>query len=168
MAGSPEGFSDFVARSYRPLVRTAYLLVGDTGHAEDLVQSALIRTLRSWPKLRATEAATAYTRTTIVRLAGRWRERRWRGELPSAALPDLCDDDGSSASVALDVRAALARLPWAQRAVLVLRYFEDLTEAQTAELLGCSTGTVKSRASRGLATLRETGLLRVQTEVHDG
>jgi RNA polymerase sigma-70 factor (sigma-E family) len=168
VAGSSDEFSEFVARSYRPLVRTAYLLVGDAGHAEDLVQSALMRTMRSWHRLRATEAAMAYTRVTIVRLAGRWRERRWRGEIPSDALPDRSDGAESSAVAALDVRAALARLPWAQRAVLVLRYFEDLTEPQTAELLGCSTGTVKSRASRGLATLRETGLLGNQTEVHDG
>ncbi len=92
MAGSSDEFSEFVARSYRPLVRTAYLLVGDSGHAEDLVQSALMRTMRSWHRLHAHEAATAYTRVTIVRLAGRWRERRWRGEIPSAALPDLSDE----------------------------------------------------------------------------
>jgi RNA polymerase sigma-70 factor (sigma-E family) len=161
-----EAFSAFVTGSYRSLVRTAFLLVGDPGHAEDLVQSALIRTMRSWSRLRAPEAATAYTRTTLVRLAGRWRARRWHGEIPSVTVPDSPDADPQSAT-ALDVRAALATLPWEQRAVLVLRYFDDLTEADTAQVLGCSLGTVKSRANRALAALRATGLLAA-TEVHDG
>jgi RNA polymerase sigma-70 factor (sigma-E family) len=162
-----EAFSAFVAGSYRSLVRTAFLLVGDTGHAEDLVQSALMRTLRAWSRLRAPEAATAYTRTTLVRLAGRWRDRRWRGEIPSVTVPDSPDDHDPQSATALDVRAALAALPWQQRAVLVLRYFDDLTEAQTAEALGCSLGTVKSRTNRALTALRATGLLAA-TEVHDG
>jgi RNA polymerase sigma-70 factor (sigma-E family) len=160
-------FARFVTHGYRPLVRTAFLLVGDAGHAEDLVQSALLRTLRSWDKLQSTDAAFAYTRTTMIRLAGRWRARRWRGEIPSEALPDAPSDNDPHPAT-LDIRAALAQLPWAQRAVLVLRYFDDLTEAQTAQLLGCSAGTVKSRANRGLAALRSSGLLAAAAEARDG
>lgn len=153
-------FSAFVAARYPALVRTAFLLVGDRGHAEDLVQAALIRTFTSWRRLDAPDNAEAYTRTTMVRLAARAGRRRWRGEVPTESLPE---HHGADPSHAVDeterVRAALLGLPWAQRAVLVLRFFDDRSEADTAALLGCSPGTVKSRASRGLAALRSAGLL---------
>jgi len=159
-----ESFGEFVARAYASLVRTGYLLVGDRGHAEDLVQSALLRAMRSWPQI---ESPDAYVRTTMVRLAGRWGRRRWHGELPSPVLPDTAGT-AVDTDITLDVRAALSRLPWQQRAVLVLRFYDDLTEAQIADALGCSVGTVKSRAYRALAALRTDGLLHLRTEAHDG
>lgn len=173
MAGEvPPGFAEFVASRYSSLARSAYLLVGDRGRAEDLVQSALFRTFAAWGRLQAIEAAESYTRTTMVRLAGRWGRRRWRGEIPDDQIIQRHDfaDPSSTSDGAVDVRAALQRLPLPQRAVLVLRYFDDVSEAETARVLGCSVGTVKSRASRGLATLRTAGLLgpTALTEVRDG
>lgn len=162
------GFAGFVAARYAALARTAYLLTGDRGHAEDLVQTALMTTLRAWHRIAAPEAAEAYTRTTMIRLLARASKRRWRGELPTAVLPQTAMH-AADADTALDVRRVLAALPWEQRAVLVLRHFCDLSEQDTAAALGCSVGTVKSRASRGLAALRSTGLLLpATTEAHDG
>jgi RNA polymerase sigma-70 factor (sigma-E family) len=165
----PPGFADFVRTRYQRLARSAFLLTGDRGHAEDLVQSALVITLRAWDRLAAVEAAESYTRTTMLRLSRRWARRRWRGEQPTSS-EGLAVVGGSTGpgdfAGDLDVRAVLAALPWDQRAVLVLRYFEDRSERDTAALLGIREGTVKSRASRALATLRESGLLKV--EVHDG
>jgi RNA polymerase sigma-70 factor (sigma-E family) len=159
--GGPEAdaFATFVAARYPALARSAYLLLGDRDHAEDLVQTALIKTLRAWPRLAATEAAEAYTRTTMVRLAGRWSRRHWRGEIPSDIHDSVEAGPAADPALDLDVRAALAALPWSQRAVLVLRYFDDLSEQDTAAVLRCRPGTVKSRASRALATLRDSGLL---------
>ena len=151
-----DGFAVFVAARYDALVRTAFLFVGDRGHAEDLAQSALLRTFSHWGRLRSQDAAEAYTRKTMARLAGRWSRRRWRGELPAGDLLGRGAVDPLSASAAaLDLYAALGQLPWPQRAVLVLRYFEGMSEAEVAAVLHCSPGTVKSRASRGLAALRE-------------
>lgn len=172
-------FADFMSARYDSLARSAYLLLGDRGLAEDLVQAALLRTYGAWDSLRALEAAEAYTRTTMIRLAGRQSRRRWRQEIPAEDFAELANGNGSSQGGAdhqlhlpatLDIRAALHALPLAQRAVLVLRYFDDLTEAQTAAVLGCSVGTVKSRANRGLARLRADGLLERETvtEAQDG
>lgn len=163
----PTGFADFVRSRYDALARSAYLLTGDRGHAEDLVQAALMTTLKAWDRLAVTEAAESYTRTTMVRAAQRAARRRWRREIPTD-WHQLSGDRTApeSAATAVDVRTALASLPWEQRAVLVLRFFDDLSERETATLLGCSEGTVKSRTSRALATLRASGL--VQTEAHDG
>jgi RNA polymerase sigma-70 factor (sigma-E family) len=150
-----ESFGDFVRSRYAGLVRYAYLLTADRGLAEDLVQDALARTYGAWRRVAAPEA---YAKATLVRLALRGRRRRWRGETPTAAPPDrpVATDD---LDLAESVRAALAALPAEQRAVLVLRFWEDRTERQIAELLDCSPGTVKSRAARGLAALRAAGLL---------
>lgn len=154
------GFHVFVSARYPALVRTALLLTGDRGHAEDLVQDALQRTFLAWRRLDAPANAEAYTRRTMLRLAGRARRRRWRGEVPTAEpYAGAAPDPAAVVDEAERVREALQRLPWAQRAVLVLRYFDDRSEADVAELLGCSAGTVKSRASRGLAALRAGGLL---------
>jgi RNA polymerase sigma-70 factor (sigma-E family) len=165
-------FVGFVASRYRALVGSAFLLVGDRGQAEDLVQDALFRTFLAWDRLRAVEAAEAYTRTTMVRLAGRWWRRRWRGEVPADTDETACAAWGVpvGVDVALDVRAALAVLPWQQRAALILRFFDDLSEVDTAAVLGCSVGTVKSRTSRGLASLRAAGILAyvMDGEVRDG
>jgi RNA polymerase sigma-70 factor (sigma-E family) len=162
---SEQQFGDFVSARYPSLVRTGYLLTGDRGHAEDLVQSALERTYLSWRRLRESANAEAYTRTVMVRLALRWRRRRWSGEIPTGELPESPGPDPVSALDEADVlRRALLRLPLPQRAVLILRYYADLPEAEIATVLGCSVGTVKSRASRGLDALRAAGVLTTLKE----
>jgi RNA polymerase sigma-70 factor (sigma-E family) len=157
-AADGETFAGFVRARYASLLRYAFLLTADRGHAEDLVQDGLARTYGAWGRLAEPAAADAYTRTTLVRLALRARRRRWRGETPTSVLPERPLDSGDL-DLAESVRAALATLPADQRAVLVLRYYDDRTEREIAALLDCSPGTVKSRAARGLAALRETGLL---------
>jgi RNA polymerase sigma-70 factor (sigma-E family) len=154
-----DDFDEFVAGSLEQLLKTAYLITWDAGEAEDLVQECLFKVGRRWPRVREMAHPRGYARQVLVNLAldaGRGRARR-REELdgeqlvPDTPVPDLL--------AGLETRAelldALERLTTRQRAVLVLRYFNDLTEAQTAEVLGCSPGTVKSNASRGLARLRE-------------
>ena len=162
-------FGAFVAARYRALVRTGLLLAGDLGHAEDLVQSALIRTYLAWGRLRDPASAEAYARRTLARLAVRARRRRWHGEAPAGVAPEPPHGPaaGPDGDLAVDVRRALATLPPGQRAVLVLRYLDDLSEAETARLLGVSPGTVKSRAARGLASLRQAGLLDREGDRHE-
>jgi RNA polymerase sigma factor (sigma-70 family) len=183
-----EEFAAFVAARYRALVRTGLLLTGDTGHAEDLAQSALIRTYLAWGRLRDPANAEGYSRRTLVRLALRARQRRWTAEIaagrtpggprPSAGLEGPRPSAGLQGprptaglegpdDLALDVRRALAALPSGQRAVLVLRYLDDQSEEETARLLNLPLGTVKSRAARGLASLRDAGLLDLEGGRHD-
>jgi RNA polymerase sigma-70 factor (sigma-E family) len=153
-------FAAFMRGRYSAMLRTATFLMGDRQLGEDLLQAALFKTAERWRRLRDTGAAEAYTRVVMVRLAGDAHRRRWRGERPSAALPE---NSAADAIGAVDLADALyrelARLPYEQRAVLVLRYFEDRTEREVAQLLECSIGTVKSRASRGLQQLRSRGIL---------
>jgi DNA-directed RNA polymerase specialized sigma24 family protein len=146
-------------------------MTGDTGHAEDLAQSALIRTYLAWGRQRDPANAGAYARRTLVRLSLRARQRRWTAEF--AAGGNLGHGTGASAAswpgpddLALDVRRALAALPSGQRAVLVLRYLDDQSEDETARLLNIPLGTVKSRAARGLASLRQAGLLDLEGGRH--
>jgi RNA polymerase sigma-70 factor (sigma-E family) len=151
-------FVVFVEQRSTALVRTAYLLTGDRGHAEDLVQTALLRTARHWE--RAREAPEAYVRRVLVNLS-RDRIRGLFRRPREAPMPD--DADAWSAVDAGYERVteqrvvvrALTQLAVRQRQVVVLRFFEDLSVEQTAELLGFSTGTVKSYTSRALARLRE-------------
>jgi len=163
LAARDDEFADFVAARYRALLRTGLALTGDLGHAEDLAQSALIKTYLAWGRLREIASAESYARRTLVRLALRERQRRWHGEISAEQLPEpnasVAASQTASDDLAIDMRRALATLPVEQRAVLVLRYLDDQTEAETAHLLGISPGTVKSRASRGLASLRQAGLL---------
>ena len=165
-------FAEFVGARYRALVRTGLLMTGDTGHAEDLAQSALIKTYLAWGRLREPENAEAYARRTLVRLALRARQRRWTAEFAAGGNPG--DGAGGAAAfwagpddLAVDVRRALAALPSGQRAVLVLRYLDDQSEDETARLLNIPVGTVKSRAARGLAGLRQAGLLDLEEGRHD-
>lgn len=147
-------FTELVHGCWGSLYRTAYLLVGDHGLAEDLVQTALARTYAAWPKVRSVGAAPAYARTTLVNTAAEWfRKRSWRRELPSEHVgePDAAHHDPSLRPTVI---AALGLLAPRQRAVIVLRFFEDLSVAETARALGCSEGTVKSQTSDALATLR--------------
>lgn len=158
--GRDEGFSAFMAARYGSLLRTAILLTGARTRAEDLTQEALLRTYRAWHRIGREEAAEAYTRTTMVRLLVKDRRRRWHGEIPAARLPDV-PGAGHEERVteAVVVRELLAGVPPGQRAVLVLRFYHQLTEREIAEVLGCSPGTVKSRAARALSALRGAGLV---------
>jgi RNA polymerase sigma-70 factor (sigma-E family) len=152
-----EAFRGFVAARGHALLRTAYLLTGDQQLAEDLVQTALEKTVRHWPSLRRSDAAEAYVRRAMYREnISAWRRRRLV-ELPSATLPEPRRAGGLGEHVEdrMILRAALMRLGRRQRTVLVLRYFEDQTEQQVADALGIGVGTVKSTAHRALAHLRE-------------
>ena len=156
-----EEFARFVTSAYAGLVRFGALLVGDRAGGEDVAQTALMKVYGSWSRLEDTAAASAYTRKAMVRLAARGRRRRWNGERPTEIHPDAIFtlDRTDDLAVADLVSRALSRLSAGQRAVLVLRYFEMCTEAEVAEVLGISLGSVKSRTARGLAALRDTGLL---------
>jgi RNA polymerase sigma-70 factor (ECF subfamily) len=147
-------FEAFVHARLPGLTRFAYLICGDANGAQDLVQTALTRTMVRWSRIDHARAE-GYVRTAIVneqRMA--WR-RRWRGERPTAVLPERPGRDAFERVDALDaLQRALARLPVGQRAAVVLRYLDDMNEAQTAEVLQCSVGTIKSQTARGLAKLR--------------
>ncbi|MEV6526004.1 SigE family RNA polymerase sigma factor [Longispora sp. NPDC051575] len=150
-----QDFREFVAARSPALLRTAYLLVGDWHRAEDLLQTALTRTYLAWRRLGEIEAVEPYTRKVLVNTATSWWRRRWHGERPTEVLPEAAGPDGADALLARDALWQQVRLlPTRQRAVLVLRYYEDQTEAETARLLGVSVGTVKSQTSRALGTLR--------------
>jgi RNA polymerase sigma-70 factor (sigma-E family) len=141
-------FDAFVGERRDSLLRTAFLLTGDRGRAEDLVQAALMETFRRWPRLRERTDPVGYARKALVSRHIDTVRRRSSREVPI----DFWAEPGADR---LAIRAALLDLPPRMRAVLVLRFFDDLTEASTAALLGCSIGTVKSTAARGLARLRE-------------
>lgn len=149
-------FTDFVTARSRALLRVAYLITGRREEAEDLVQTALAKTYVVWPRIRAHEAVESYVRTCMVRehlsLVRRQRLARTiaRGVTPA---PDA-DLPQSSVDNRLVLWAALKNLPPRQRAIVVLRHYEDLSEKETAAIVGCAVGTVKSQASRGLAQLR--------------
>lgn len=150
--GYQREFEQFVRERSDRLLRVAHLLTGDPGHAEDIVQTALERVARRWRAAR--RDPYPYARRTVANLAkDRWRERSRRPvevplthERPVTATDVVADRD--------ELLWAVRQLPPRQRAVLVLRFFEDLSVADTAAALGCTTGTVKSQTSRALATLR--------------
>ena len=152
-----EAFAEFVAARSPGLQRAAYLMVGDVGLAQDLVQEALTRTYVAWPRLRDAANAEAYTRKVITNTAITWfRRKGWYGERPVESLPETASgghaDHVATRRTLLD---ALAALPPRQRAAIVLRYYEDLTEAQTAAAMDCAVGTVKSQVAAGLNRLRD-------------
>lgn len=152
-------FTAFVAARGQALLRTAYLLTGDHQAGEDLVQTALAKTYVAWPRIRAREAVEAYVRRTMVTTHVSWWRRRWRSETPtdpqSGAMPEPPGHDPIGDHDERDrLWRHLATLSERQRAVVVLRFYEDLGEAEIAALIGCSTGAVKSHASRALARLR--------------
>ncbi len=157
----PNGFRDFVAARSPALVRSAWLLTGDEALAQDLVQTALAKTWERWERVERQDAPEGYVRRVMVSTFLSWRRRRWHGEVAVAAVPDrpLTADAFAEADTRRAVQSALRELPPRQRAVVVLRYFDDLTEAQTAELLGCAVGTVKSQAAKALAKLRNSAAL---------
>jgi RNA polymerase sigma-70 factor (sigma-E family) len=152
-------FAEFVAVRGQALQRTAFLLTGDWAAAEDLLQTALARAYPRWDRI-VRDDPEAYVRRVIVNTWSSWWRRKWRGETPTAELPEREGRDPyAEADRRDDVRHALARLPQKQRAVVVLRFHEDMSEAQVAELLGVSVGTVKSQASKALAKLRADAAL---------
>lgn len=146
-----DGFTHWAAGVERQLLRSAYLLTGDLQRAEDLVQEALVKVALRWRRLRGANP-TAYARTIIARdHISFWRRRRREVSVATTTdTPDVTSDPDN----AMVVRRALDRLTAAQRAVVVLRHFDDLTERETAEVLGVSIGTVKSQNSAALARLR--------------
>lgn len=164
--GDEESFGDFTAAQWPSLSRTALLLVGDRGHAEDLVQTTLVKVWAVWPRIR-TEAPESYARRVLVNTVISWRRRHWHRERPAARLPDRATpgDVADSVSTRAALAAALSTLPTRQRSAVVLRFAEDLSEAETARAMGCSVGNVKALTSRGLATLRAAGLRHL---VHEG
>jgi RNA polymerase sigma-70 factor (sigma-E family) len=143
-------FDDFVAARSRALLRTAYLLTHDHALAEDLLQTSLAKAWFAWKRIDGNPEP--YVRRILVNTYASWWRRKWNGEHPTEDLPErVAEEPGAEPT---DLWRAMERLPRRQRAVVVLRYFEDLTEVQTAELLGCSVGTVKSQCSKALAKLR--------------
>jgi RNA polymerase sigma-70 factor (sigma-E family) len=152
MTDRPE-FAEFVSARSPALLRTAYLLTGDWALGEDLLQTTLAACWRRWDRL--SDQPEPYVRAAMLKTFLSWRRRRWNGEVSTGELPEGAYADGTAAIDDRDVVwTALRRLPKRQRAVVVLRYFDDLTEQETATLLGVSVGTVKSQASRALAALR--------------
>ncbi|MFJ6378538.1 SigE family RNA polymerase sigma factor [Kitasatospora sp. NPDC092039] len=150
-------FEAFAATRWRRLVRTAYLLTGDHHEAEDVVQATFAKVFRNWSRISRLDEPDAYIHRALVNNNLSRHRRRRAKQLLMPVLPDRATTAGGGhreveeRSVLLQ---ALAGLPQRQRAVVVLRYWEDMSERQVAEVLGCSVGNVKSQASRGLAKLR--------------
>jgi RNA polymerase sigma-70 factor (sigma-E family) len=161
-------FEAYVHARNAALSRIAYLLTGDHHLAEDLVQQALLSVVGRWQRVAGAGDPDAYVRRVLYRQHISWWRRRRVIEVPGEGPPSAASDHSDALVAKVAVREALARLSPRQRAVLVLRYFEDLSESQTAEILGISVGTVKSQSRDGLARLRvlapELGAL-AETEV---
>lgn len=156
MAELDERFAAFVRARGDHHLRLATLLTGNRQDAEDLVQASLVKLYRAWPRLDTSAEPDAYLRRIIVNTRQSWWRARWRGEIPVSDVPDTIagEDAADRHALGLLVQQGLASLTPRQRAVLVLRYCEDLPEAEVASLLGCSTGTVKAHAHKGLQALR--------------
>ncbi|GAB3836534.1 SigE family RNA polymerase sigma factor [Micromonospora andamanensis] len=147
--------AEFVASRAPALMRVAYLLTGDLGDAEDLLQSALAKTIPRWGSIRHSDPE-GYLRAVMYReQVSWWRRLRRRREVPIGTSDSGVRDSSADADLRLALRAALWQLPPRQRTVVVLRYYEDLPEARVAYLLGCSVGTVRSRTHRAITRLRQ-------------
>ena len=157
-ASAPTDFTDYVRAHQRALARFAYLLTGDAHLAEDLVQSALAKVYRRWDDISRMDAPDAYVRRVMVNEHATWWRRAWRrrertdSDLVSLRAPAAPSEARHDA----DLWARVQTLSPRQRAAIVLRFYEDLSEAQTAEILGCSVGSVKTHTSRALAALRRS------------
>jgi RNA polymerase sigma-70 factor (sigma-E family) len=153
-----DAFDAFVRARQKSLLRSAYLLTGDRYLAQDLVQSALARTLGAWPRLTDPANAEAYTRKVMYHLQVSWWRRHRVAESMTDAAPEPRPTGAPGVATGLTnqmaIHAALMKLSAKQRAVLIYRFFEDRTEAETAELLGVAVGTVKSQTAKALAKLR--------------
>jgi RNA polymerase sigma-70 factor (sigma-E family) len=152
----PQGFRDYVAARQRALLRTARMLTGNQHTAEDLVQATLERVWPRWQRVARAGDPDAYVRKVLVNTYASWWRRKWRAEQPAGELPESLSgtDEFAHVDLADALRRVLPTLTPKQRAVLVLRYYDDLTEAATAEVLGCSVGTVKSQTAKALARMR--------------
>lgn len=149
------GFRDFVASRSGPLLRMAYLLTRNVADAEDLLQAALAKTYQAWDRIEDRNALDGYVRRAMVNTHISWWRRRRLEEYPTDDIPDRAVTDHPGDSELSDaLRRALDRLPSRMRAAVVLRYFEDMSEAEIARALGISQGTVKSTVSRAVAKLR--------------
>ena len=157
MDAEAEGFARFVEARQRALQRTAWLLTGDWALAEDLVQTALVRSWPRWERIRRRDDPEIYVRRAMVNSWASWRRRRWWGERATGTVPDApaAGDVAAEVTVRVAVQSALRSLTARQRAVLVLRIFDDLPAAQVAHVLGCAVGTVKSTMAQAAARLRE-------------
>ena len=145
---------EFIAQNSRLLLRSAWLLTGNWASAEDLVQTSLLQSWLHWDAIKA-DAPDFYVRRVLMNTFLTGQRRLWTRERPMAELPDrAASDELRSSELRQVIWRALSGLPAKQRAVVVLRYFNDLSESQTAHVLDCSVGTVKSQASRALARLR--------------
>ena len=151
-------FSEYVAARRASLVRAVVLLGCPVADAEDIVQTALLKCHRAWRRVQRADQPEAYVYRVLVNTLRDARSRRWTGEVPTGELPDAGREDDHLTG--LEVRRALASMTHDHREVLVLRYFADLSEAETAKALGIPPGTAKSRASRALAALSEHPSLR--------
>jgi RNA polymerase sigma-70 factor (sigma-E family) len=160
IAASPAGFDDPSFRDYvvarsRALLRTAYLLTGNKADAEDLVQSALAKTYLAWDRIEDRGALDGYVRRAMVNTHISWWRRRRLEEFPTDEIPDQAVADPTlSSDMHESLQRAIDRLPQRMRAAVMLRYYEDMTEAEIADVLGISLGTVKSTVSRAVAKLR--------------
>lgn len=155
-----EAFRAYVVGRSPALLRTAYLLTGNRADAEDLLQTALAKTYLAWDRIREREALDGYVRRVMVNTQTSF----WRRKRPEALYDEVPESPGRDNTADSDLHQvlwqALGGLPVRQRAIVVLRYYEDLTEAETAKVLGISTGTVKSTTSRALSKLRDDPSLR--------
>lgn len=156
-------FDRFVTSRAARLWRAAWFLTGDTHKAEDLVQTALANAYGRYEALGDDESFEAYVRTTMYRSYIKWWRRRWNGEVPTLDVPEGATDR-SLTPARVDLARALAELPKMQRAVVVLRFYEDRSVAEVAELLGISEGSVKTHSSRGCANLRRSTHLTEETQ----
>ena len=157
MNAEASDFARFVEAREAALRRTAWLLTGDWGLAEDLVQTALARSWPRWERIRRRDDPEVYVRRVIVNTWITWSRRRWRGEKASQAVAEApaAGDVAAEVAMRMALREALKTLTGRQRAVLVLRVYDDLPEAQVAQMLHCPVGTVKSAMSLALARLRD-------------
>jgi len=165
--GSDDGFKEFVETRYVDLLRIAFLLTGSAAEAEDLLQACLVKAMRRWRKI---EDPVAYLRRVMANQHISWWRRYRQREVTTPSPPDTHVHDLAERVVLRDeLQEALNGLPPRTRAVVILRYVADLPEAEVAAVLGCSLGTVKSQASRGLTRLRsvlDVNLERSQTSVN--
>jgi RNA polymerase sigma-70 factor (sigma-E family) len=155
LTASEERFDRFVREASPGLLRAAWLLVGDWPTAEDLVQTAFEKTWPRWDGLFDDKQRLAYLHRVLTNAFLRGQRRKWLGEVATGDLPHRAAvDETDTLVLRTSVLAAMRRLPRRQRAVIALRYLADLTEAQTATAMRCSTGTVKGYSARALAALR--------------
>jgi RNA polymerase sigma-70 factor (sigma-E family) len=156
VSSEAEGFAQFIEAREQALQRTAWLLTNDWALAQDLVQAALARSWPYWGTIKRGDDPEIYVRRVMVNTWATWRRRRWKAEEPTGMLTDRPDHGDIAADVAtrVAVRQVLAVLTDRQRAVVALRLFDDLPEAQVARILGCAVGTVKATMSQALARLR--------------